>query len=208
MIVSKTSMDAIVKELNAYYEVEDLQNNDQKISYNLKIRIPSDNFEKLINAIETGKDEITSKSIQARDVTEEYVDIETRLINKRGYLKRYQELLTRAKSVEDVLAIEENIRTLEEEIESKVGRLKYLSDQIAFSTLDLNLYKEKEYVYKTPREDKFSERVKKASSDGWSSIVEFSIWIINIWPVITIMLISIFFVRKFIKRGLRGKVKK
>lgn len=193
---SKKGIDDLLKKLNAYYESEDLQNNDQTISYDLKIRLPTDNFEKLISSIENGKDEVKSKSIQARDVTEEYVDIETRLANKREYLKRYKELLSKASTVKDILAIEENIRTLQEEIESKEGRLKYLNDQVSFSTLDLNLYKEKEFIYKPQPHDKFSERVKKSLSNGWTSVVDFVLWAITIWPYIILTLVGFFVIRR------------
>jgi len=197
---SKKGIDDLIKKLNAYYESEDLQNNDQTISYDLKIRVPADNFEKLISSIENGKDEIKSKSIQARDVTEEYVDIETRLTNKREYLKRYKELLSKASTVKDILAIEENIRTLQEEIESKEGRLKYLSDQVAFSTLDINLYKDKEFIYKPQAQDKFSERVKTSLSNGWTSIVDFVLWTITIWPYIILTIVGFFVIRRVIKK--------
>ncbi|MBF7092483.1 DUF4349 domain-containing protein [Flavobacterium sp. ALJ2] len=198
--VSKKTIDELLKKLNAYYETEDLQNNDQAISYNLKIRVPADNFEKLITSIENGKDELTSKSIQARDVTEEFVDITTRLANKREYLKRYKELLSKASTVTDILAIEENIRVIEEEIESKEGRLKYLSDQVSFSTLALNLYKEKEYVYKPQAQDKFSERIKNSISEGWTSIVDFLLWTIAIWPFIILITGIVYIVRKIRKK--------
>ena len=194
--LSKKGINDLLKKLNAYYESEDLQNNDQTISYNLKIRVPAENFEKLISSIENGKDEIKSKSIQARDVTEEFIDVETRLANKREYLKRYKELLSKASTVKDILAIEENIRTLQEEIESKEGRLKYLSDQVSFSTLDINLYKEKEFIYKPQPQDKFSERVKTSLSNGWTSVVNFVLWIITVWPYIILTLIGFFVIRR------------
>lgn len=197
---SKKGIDNLLKKLNAYYESEKLQNDDQTISYYLKIRVPSDNFEKLIISIENGKDEILSKSIQAKDVTEEYIDIESRLTNKREYLKRYKELLSKALTVKDIIAIEENIRILQEEIESKEGRLKYLNDQVLFSTLDINLYKEKEFVYKPQPQDKFSERVKKSLSNGWKSVVEFVLWTITIWPYIILLLIAFFVIKRIIKK--------
>ncbi len=199
--LSKKGIDDLLKKLNAYYESEDLQNSDQTISYNLKIRVPADNFEKLISSIENGKDEIKSKNIQARDVTEEYVDIETRLTNKREYLKRYKELLSKASTVNDILAIEENIRTLQEEIESKEGRLKYLNDQVSFSTLDINLYKEKEFIYKPQPQDKFSERVKTSLSNGWTSVVDFVLWTITIWPYLILTIVVFFIIRRVIKKS-------
>jgi hypothetical protein len=199
IVSSKKALDNELKKLNAYYEVEDLQNRTIKISYDLKIRVPAVNFEKLIANIENGKDEIQSKSIEARDVTEEYYDIETRLKNKLEYLKRYKELLAKANSVKDILEIEENIRNLQEEIESKEGRLKYLSDQVSFSTLDINLFQEKEYIYKPTTQDNFLERVKKSFSNGWSSAIDFVLGVFAIWPLILIGIVVFLFVRRIIK---------
>jgi len=201
---SKKGIDNLLDKLGAYYEREELQNNEQTISYDLKIRVPADNFDKLISSIENGKDEIKSKSIQARDVTEEYIDIQTRLTNKREYLKRYKELLSKASTVKDILEIEENIRTLQEEIESKEGRLNYLNEQISFSTLNINLYKEKEFIYKQKQQDKFSERVKKSLSNGWASIIDFILWTIKIWPYIILTFVGYFVIRRLIKKR-KGK---
>ena len=196
----KKNIDELLKNLNAYYEAEDLQNNDQLISYNLKVRVPAENFEKLISGLENSNGEVKSKNIQARDVTEEFVDIETRLKNKREYLKRYMALLAKAYTVKDILTIEENIRTLEEEIESKEGRLKYLNDQVSFSTLNINLYQEKEFIYKAEQEDKFSERVKKALSNGWTGAMDIVLWSISVWPLIVGIIGIVVLVRRVRKR--------
>lgn len=194
---SKKGIDNLLKKLSAYYETEDLQNSDEAISYDLKIRIPSANFEELISTLENGKDEIERKNIKARDVTEEFVDIETRLANKRDYLKRYKELLSKAQTVKDILTVEENIRNLQEEIESKEGRLKYLSDQITFSTLTIHLYQEKEPTDKN--QDSFLAKTKTSLKQGWTSIVDFMQWAIGIWPYLIIAILSFFIIRRKIK---------
>ena len=196
IVESKKALDEVLKGLKAYYETEELQNNDHQTSFNLRIRIPSENFEQLISAIESGGDEIMHKSVQTRDVTEQYTDIETRLANKRGYLKRYKELLGKANTIKDILSIEEQIRPLEEEIESQEGRLRYLSDQVAFSTLNMTLYTEKEYIYKPQPKDNFWERVKKSVSSGWSAVVDFVLWTIAIWPFIILILIVYYIVKR------------
>jgi len=203
---SKKAIDDLLKKLNAYYEREDLQNDDQTISYDLKIRVPANNFEIFITSLEKGNLEIVSKSIQARDVTEEFVDVETRLSNKREYLKRYKELLSKASTVKDILAIEENIRTIQEEIESKEGRLNYLTDQVTFSTLDINLFKEKEFIYKPQPQDKFSERVKKSISNGWTSVVNFTLWTISIWPYYILILVGFFVIKRVFKKYKKSNV--
>lgn len=205
IVKSKIGLDKLVKSLNGYYENERLDKYDDKISYDLKVRIPSQNFEMLMNAVENGTDELQSKNVQARDVTAEFLDIETRLSNKRQYLKRYQELLSKAGNVKDIIAIEENIRNLQEEIESSVGRLKYLGDQVCYSTLNVNLYSEKDYVFKPEPQDNFWERFKTSLSDGWNSIVSFFLWTIGIWPFIIIGVVVLYVVRPWWKKRRDGK---
>jgi len=158
---SKQRMDGLLKQYNGYYESENLDNNDVETSYNLKIRLPALSFEALIGALENGEDEVKSKYIQARDVTEEYIDVESRLNNERAYLERYKALLAKASTVKDILAIEESIRTIQEEIESREGWLKYLNDQIAFSTLDVQLLKKHPYKFTSKQKAPFWERLKK-----------------------------------------------
>lgn len=205
---SKALIDNILKKINGYYETENFNNEYDLKSFNLKIRIPSQRFEKLITEIEEGENEIIDKSINTRDVTSEYFDIESRLSNKRGYLKRYKELLVKANSIKDILAIEEKIRILEEEIESKEGQLKYLSDQIDYSTLDLYIFKEKDNIEKN-NEDSFLEKALKSLGNGWKLIVDFLLWLVSIWPFIIISSILTIGIRKYLKkRALKNLNKK
>ena len=184
---SKKGIDEILKRFNAYYDTEELHNDETSTSYELTLRIPEENFEKIIKFLESGKDEIVRKSIHSRDITEEYVDIEARISFKRDYLMRYKALLLKSTTVKDILSVEENIRKLQEEIESKEGRLKYLNDQIAYSTLEIELSQEKAYVYRPKPLDKFFERVKSSLSKGWTSLVSFLLWLIGIWPFLLIL---------------------
>ena len=200
LLISKKKLDIILHKYNAYYETESLDNNDQTITYNFKIRIPVENFDKLISSLEIGNDQIKSKSIDVQEVTEEFVDIETRLSNKRAYLKRYRELLSKANNVKDVISIEDNIRILQEEIESKEGRLNYLNDQISLSTLELELYKVKDFIYKPQHQDSFLEKLKKSLGQGWIATVNTFFSIVAKWPFIVILFSCLFLLKNILKR--------
>lgn len=193
---SKKSIDNLVKLYGGFYETEELDKNEERIQFYLVVRVSPKKFEKLIQGLENGKDEIQFKKVNANNVTEEFLDIETRLVNKRKYLKRYQELLSKAKNVNEVLNIEENIRQLMEEIESKEGRLKYLNDQVDLSTIQITLFKElpvkQEVVYEVP----FLTRVKNALTSGWDSIVNFMLWSVSKWPMIFIISVTAWWARK------------
>lgn len=197
---SKRNLDSILKRFNAYYETENLQNDNNQIGYDLKIRVPYINFEKIVSAIEKGKDEIVNKNIQARDVTEEFIDLTSRLESKQAYLKRYKDLLSKAQSIKDVLEIEEKIRVIQEEIESTKGRLKYLSDQVSYSSLSINVFQEKEYVFKQSKEDGFFERLKKALDNGWRAIVTFLLMLINVWPFLILIVIGVLIFKRYKSR--------
>ncbi len=197
---AKKSIDTILKKIDGYYEKEETENNSHEISHQLMIRVPAIHFDKLIIALENGGNTIVNKSIQARDITEEYVDIQTRLAHKRAYLQRYRELLAKAQNIDDIVTVENSIRTLEEEIESKEGRLRYLDDQVAYSTLHIRLFNEKEYIYEPQQQGGFIEKVKRSLSYGWIGIVEFTIWMISLWPIVLLVPLLIVIIKRIRKK--------
>ncbi len=200
---TKTRIDTLVRSFGGYYSTENFNNTDWESSYNLRIRLPFSNFEKFIAVIESGIGEIQYKEIDARDVTDQFIDLETRLENKRNYLTRYNDLLKQAKSVKEILEIEEKIRTLEEEIDSTTGRLKYLSDLVDYSTLELIISKRKDFKYNPADRDRFSERLKQSLSKGWLGFVDFTLFLIRIWPAWIIVIILIYFWRRYRKTRLK-----
>jgi len=202
---TKSRIDTLIIRHGGYYANESLNNSDWETSYNLKIRIPSENFMKFISDIEAGDGEILYKEIDARDVTDQFIDLETRLENKRNYLKRYNDLLVKANSIKEILEIEEMIRALEEEIESTTGRLKYLSDLVDYSTLDLTISKQRNFKYNPAKRDKFTEKLKQSLSKGWFGFVDFFLFIINIWPL-WIIILFIFYLWKKYKMKRKGCV--
>lgn len=204
---AKKHIDTILNKIDGYYEKEEAENNANEISHQLMIRVPAIHFDKLIIALENGGNNIINKSIQARDITEEYVDIQSRLAHKRDYLQRYRELLTKAQNIDDIVTVENSIRALEEEIESKEGRLRYLDDQVAYSTLHIRLFNEKEYIYEPQLQGGFIEKVKRSLLYGWIGIVEFSLWMISVWPIILVTIVLIIIIKK-IRKKRRQKAEK
>ena len=193
---TKSQIDSLLKKYDGYYASENLSNSDWSSSYILKIRIPGMNFENLIKGIESGDGKIEHKEIDARDVTDQFIDLETRLQNKKSYLERYKDILKQAKSIKEILEVEEIIRRMEEEIESTTGRLRYLSDQVSYSTLDLTITKEREFKYNPSKRDNFTESLKQSLSKGWFGFIDFFLLFIKIWPLWIIAGIVIYFWRR------------
>lgn len=205
---TKRRVDSLLLRFNAYYETENFNNNDRESSYNLKIRVPSMKFEVFVNQIGEGNGQILYKTIDARDVTDQFIDLETRLKNKKAYLKQYAELLKRANKIKEILEIQEKIRVLEEEIESTTGRLKYLSDQVDYSSLELGIFQQKEYKHQPQERDSFFEQLKQSISNGWYGFVDFMLYMVSIWPFWLVFGVIVYFLRKINKRRKRKQLAK
>ncbi len=197
---SKKRMDAIVALHHGYYENESYDNSYENISYTLKVRVPSKQFESFLKASENCEGVITNKNINARDVTEEYMDGETRLSSKRLFRNRYNQLLEKAFKVDDIMAIEEKIRALQEEIESQEGHLKFLDDQVTYSTLEINLFCEKDITKPTIIKETFLSRTKTSLSNGWEMLVSFVLGCVMAWPWFIVIIAVFVMITRFIKR--------
>jgi hypothetical protein len=196
----KIQIDSLVKKFQGYYAEETFNNQDYSHDFSLKIRIPSEKFELFMAQAETAAGELIYKNVSSRDVTEEFIDLETRLKNKKNYLNRYGELLKQAKSVKDILEIEEKTRSIEEEIESTEGRLKYLNNQVDFSTLQLRITKKNDYTFIPQNEGNFIDRLWFSLAKGWYGLVALTLFVIRIWPFWIIVAVLYTLVRRVLRR--------
>jgi hypothetical protein len=98
------------------------------------IRVPAARFDEAVSRVE-GVGDMVHRNVSAQDVTEEFRDLEIRLKGARAVHQRLTELLGKAVKVEDSLAIERELDRIAGEIERVEGRMKFLRDRAAFSTL-------------------------------------------------------------------------
>jgi Flp pilus assembly protein TadB len=146
------------------------------------------------------------KKINAEDVTEEYVDITARLKSKKDALMQYELILKRANTIADILEVQQYIRTLQEEIESIEGRLKYLNNKVALSTINLTFYEQGKIM--PMQSESFGFKVRQAISYGWQGLVTFFIAMIYLWPLWVIVIVALYLIRYFVKKARRKRAKK
>lgn len=187
----------LVPSLNGYLVKENETTSGDLLQNDLLLRVPSNKFDTLLNSVLKLASQVHSKSIEARDVTEEYVDIEARLKAKQEVEKRYLEILKQARTVEDILKVEEQLRMIREEIEAKEGRMKYLQNQSDYSTLNLILQK------KLPVRLHFDFQFKlfNALRGGWRGFLQFAILLVYLWPFLLIGFAGFWFYRNRRKRN-------
>lgn len=200
---AKDFVDSLIVEFKSYYSGEQLNKSDHRFDYNLTVRIPAVDFDKFLNKLKRIDGTITRQDISVQDVTSDYTDTEIRLANKTAYLVRYREILRQARTVKDILEVEEKIRVIEEEIDSFKGKLKYLSEQITFSTLQIDLYQINDTEMKLP--DSFLSRFWGSIKSGWTGLTEFILIFVMLWPFLLIGIIIFFVLYKWARKTSKKK---
>lgn len=194
---TKANIEHLVQKFDGYISSDSKNEYDNKINYYLNIRIPAQYFDSILKGISNQISKFDSKEITISDVTEEFLDIESRLKNKKELEKRYLEILQQSKSVEDILNVERELGKLREEIEATEGRLNYLSNQVSFSTLSVSFYK------KVSNETSFFGKIGESFTNGFDNFKSFLLFIVTVWPFVMIIPISYFLIKKWRHRKLK-----
>lgn len=183
-----------VGKYKGYVSQDNAESYGNRSVYTLTLRIPAEHFENLLTDIGTTAKNIEQQDIKALDVTEEFIDVASRIQTKKELENRYKALLGKATKIEEILSIEKEIETLRSDIESFEGRLNYLKSSIAYSTLTVVFYETQ------PSTQSFGSDFTSAFKEGWNNLVSFTLGLFYIWPFILISLGIFFLIRRRIKR--------
>lgn len=118
------------------------RDDNKQMSGTITIRIPQGHFQQFLHDAEGTAEEVLERNVNGQDVTEEYVDLESRLRSKRVVEERLLEFMKKANKTEDLLSISSDLGKVQEEIEQVLGRMKYLENQTSFSTVSIHLFEE------------------------------------------------------------------
>jgi hypothetical protein len=109
----------------------------------LTIRVPADRFEDVRRQVDDLGD-VVSEKVEARDVTAEVVDVDSRVRSLRASVDRVRALLARAGDVVQLATVEGELARRETELEALLGQQRVLKDQVALGTLTVELGRDAE----------------------------------------------------------------
>jgi hypothetical protein len=102
------------------------------------LRLPADRLKPAMAELAT-LGVVEARTLQAQDVTAEYVDLESRIMVLRETQTQLLDLLGKAKTVEEALHVRKALDDVTMQLELALGRMRQLSDLIAYSTLTVTL---------------------------------------------------------------------
>ncbi|MBB3109046.1 hypothetical protein FHS18_001098 [Paenibacillus phyllosphaerae] len=119
---------------------------DQQTAHELggtyTIKVPAKGFMSFLAGIENIEHKALEKSLQGTDVTEEYVDLEARLKARQVVEARLLSFMDKATKADDLLKFSTELGEVQTEIERIKGRMRYLDQNVAFSTVELRVYQQ------------------------------------------------------------------
>jgi Na+-transporting methylmalonyl-CoA/oxaloacetate decarboxylase gamma subunit len=122
----------------------DTQTVDDRKRATVVITVAVDQFESAMAGLRDIGDKVLRESASGEDVTSEYVDLQAQQRNLEATIERVRGFLDEAQTVEDALAVNQELSRLESELEQVKGRIKYLEGRSAQSTITVNLQTEPE----------------------------------------------------------------
>ena len=105
----------------------------------VRLGVPAVEFENILRRLRGLATRVINEIASGEDVTDEFVDLQSRLTNLQATRDRIREFLDRAETVEEALAVNEELSEVEGQIEEIQGRMNYLRDRAAYSTIEVQL---------------------------------------------------------------------
>lgn len=136
---AEASLRQRAEQLGGYVVSVQTYGSDAEMTATVTFRVPANRFEEALSGVEGLARKVLSRSVTGDDVTEEFVDLESRLRNLEATRDRLLELLDRASRVEDALQVNQALTDVQGQIEQIQGRMKYLRDSAAFSTITADI---------------------------------------------------------------------
>ncbi len=174
----------------------------------ITIGIPVDQFERMLTRLRSLSVKVLDETASGEDVTNQFVDLQSQVINLEATRDRIKSFLEDAETVDEALRINQELSNVESQIESIKGQMNYLQDRSAYSTVTVNfepvLPEMKVQPTPTPVAWNPGETLGNATEiliSAYQGIVELLIWLFVVFlPIVAFPVLILWGIWKFLTR--------
>ena len=191
------SVTGLLQKYDAYAASTVVEENSRTYS----LRVPAPRYDAFLAEM-NGMGRLLTRSENTEDVTLRYYDLEGRLETKKELLKTFQSYLGKAKTIEEILAVEARISELQYDIEGTGKQFRNLANRVDYAIIDLHLIGP--VAAAQNRSETLGERLKRMFGgfvDFLSGVVGAIVGIV-IYGIPTLLLVFFFFWLLFGRIGL------
>ncbi len=128
-----------VEELGGFMINSSVNNPQENANASLTVRIPSKKLDEAIRFFKALAIKVVTENLTGEDVTNQYTDIEARLATLNKTKVIFEEMLTKATLVPDILNIQREILSIQDQIDSLKGQQKYLTENVKLAKITIYL---------------------------------------------------------------------
>jgi hypothetical protein len=157
-------------------------------------RVPAQHFETVMENMGT-IGVVTQSNTNGTDITDQYIDSETRLRNLKVQEETLLDILSKAEKLEDVISLEARIYEVRYEIETIENRLKNYDRLVQYSRITIDLAEVVETTQKPPVARTLGDRIATAFSAAIDTFVDnlenFMVWLVYNWILLAVILVLV-----------------
>ncbi|QDP39082.1 DUF4349 domain-containing protein [Radiobacillus deserti] len=207
---SLTSIENNVLDAGGYIvESSSYREEEENFQGTITVRVPQEHFKDFLTTVEENGTKLLQKSVNGQDVTEEYVDLESRLASKQVVEKRLLQFMEQAEKTEDLLRISSDLAAVQEEIEQIKGRMKYLDNKSDLATVTIHLIEKRVNVPGIEQDSLNTwEKTKKQFMNSVNGLIAFGsglfIFVVGNLPVLVLLValgVGGYFVYRKVKKS-------
>jgi archaellum component FlaC len=150
-------------------------------SGSITVRVPAEKFDEAKDYFRSLAVRVTSEMTQSQDITEEYVDLQSRLRNLEAAESQLLELMKRTGKISEILDVHRELTNIRQQIEQIKGRMQYLEQSVKMSSITVNLALSEELLPVPPAE---KWRPKYVLLQTWKNVL-------NFWKALSYFLIRL-----------------
>jgi len=105
----------------------------------ITVRVPSDRFDEALRQLKLLDGEVITSNVDAKDVTDQFTDLQARLVAKQAEEQRYLQLFPQAKTVDETLKIDAALGNVRTQIEQLQGQINLIKNRTEFSTITMSI---------------------------------------------------------------------
>jgi hypothetical protein len=201
--IASYKVETYAKKYGGYVSNSDARaDHNNKHSGTVTIRVPEIHFDAVIAELSL-LGEIKSKNTGGNDVTEEYVDLKSRVGNYEVHEERLLQMYDNATNVNEMMQIENQLTRVRENIERMEGRLRYFDNKVDMSTISVYLYEPTPVV----KEWGIWKSIKRALNHSLATLR----WMIEFLGIILPLLVAgmlVWLIVRLVRRGKKVSLRK
>ncbi|MFB7942870.1 DUF4349 domain-containing protein [Streptomyces sp. NPDC056049] len=167
---------AVVSSAGGRVESETTERVDDRYGHStMVLRVPQDRYDRVLSEL-AGTGKLLARKAEAQDVTDQVVDVESRIATQRASVARVRALMDRAERLADVVTLEGELSRRQADLEALLAQQSSLKDRTSLATITLSLSEKERPVVEDERSDDSRPGLLEALSGGWGALAAVVSW--------------------------------